>query len=243
MYTTQIGRPEVIKDSYLRYFFILNKEIKFDSKSLSSLRSLYDSSDRHYHNNEHINQCLFHLNDFFLNNNTRQFLKLTSSDKKRLWRIVYVSILYHDIVYNPYDRFNELNSAELFLSDGIKWLNSDDTTAVYNTILMTARHLHEFSDSELKLYEALMLDIDLAGFADGLRNDDLTIRQEFKHIDDYTYYSNRRNFLQCLINKRRIYYTDFFKTKYEESARQNIINKIYHCDEMIAGLKNEHSNK
>lgn len=222
-----------MKDSYIRYFTILSKEIKIDIDKMASIVSIYNSPDRHYHNFEHINHCLSKLKEFFLYNSSNQFLKLSSSDKKKLWRIVYMAILYHDIIYNPFDDLNELNSAEFFLKEKFTWLNETDINAIYDCIMLTSKHLSDFDSKDLTLYEALMLDIDLSGFYDSFRDDSLLIRREYFFIEGKQYYTNRKKFLEKLLNKDRIYYTDYFFNKCEIKARENIKKQIAETEKIL----------
>ena len=59
---------------------------------------MYQEKHRAYHNLEHVNDCLNQLDNF----------ESEITDK----HIIEMAIWYHDIIYNPYGKNNELKSAE-----------------------------------------------------------------------------------------------------------------------------------
>ena len=69
------------------------------------------------------------------------------------------------------------------------------------------------------------MDIDLSSFGedwpDFLR-DTLNVRNEQAHVPDAIYYPGHAKFLKMLLDRPRIFYTDFFHERYEQSARRNI---------------------
>jgi predicted metal-dependent HD superfamily phosphohydrolase len=70
-----------------------------------------------------------------------------------------------------------------------------------------------------------MVDIDLSSFgshwSEFLR-DTRNVRKEQTHVPDAVYYPAHARFLKMLLNRSRIFHTDFFHERYEESARRNI---------------------
>lgn len=51
------------------------------------------------------------------------------------------------------------------------------------------------------------------------------IRQEYLHIPYTTYSILRKEFVNKMLSRDSIYYTDYFKNKYESKARENL-NKL-----------------
>jgi predicted metal-dependent HD superfamily phosphohydrolase len=73
--------------------------------------------------------------------------------------------------------------------------------------------------------ESYMVDIDLSSFgqqwSDFIR-DTHNVRKEQTDVPDAIYYPAHAKFLRMLLDRPRIFYTDFFFDCYEETARCNI---------------------
>jgi predicted metal-dependent HD superfamily phosphohydrolase len=52
------------------------------------------------------------------------------------------------------------------------------------------------------------------------------VRKEFSHLSDEEYIIRRKHFLGRFLERKKIYYTEFFRAKYEEKARENIRREI-----------------
>lgn len=186
-------------------------------QDIVNLTVLYSAPGRHYHNLDHINWCLAELEQcsthFGLSADEIEILK--------------IAIWWHDAVYNPYSKLNEVNSANLFhkncTDNFIDRMNKPKMHAIMDMILLTARHTSCLSLSNQ--LEQILLDIDLASLGYDhttfLRNNG-NIRKEYYFVDQETYCKASISFLQTMLEKKRIYYTDYFYDKYEQQARSNM---------------------
>lgn len=187
---------------------------------MAALTALYNSPDRHYHNLRHINRCLSYIED----NN------LIPWNHKN---VIEVAIWFHDAVYNPYSKYNEHHSANLFTkSDTYKELAVNglgEYQLIYDMIFATRLHTEDQSfdlyDGDEKLAIEYMLDIDLVGLADDYddyHNSAMFIRKEYYNTSIDNFIEGRKKFLQAMLDRKSIYYTDQFKTLYEDKARSNM---------------------
>lgn len=187
-------------------------------KEIALLSTLYAQSHRHYHDINHVNYCLGKLEEFKDNTSSSECPQLT-------YDIVERAIWWHDAVYNPFSSKNEENSSLLF-SD---YFNNVEETTLYEfnevnaAILATEHHIKD--QSNISYETQILLDIDLVGLASSwsrFMKNSKAIRKEFSHIDTDTFVKNHRAFFNTLLNRKRIYYTDYFHEKYEKIARDNI---------------------
>lgn len=183
-------------------------------QEMSMLTTLYTQPHRHYHNINHINDCLTELENY---------PGLSSENI----RIVEKAIWYHDAVYNPYSKNNEVNSAMLIPSG--YWM---DDNKVREIILATAKHSitqvakdKDGNETPLPLATQIMLDIDLAGFGkptpECLQNGE-NVRKEYYKTNDQDFFTGRLNFLRKIMQRKSLYYTDYFKEKYHAQSQENI---------------------
>lgn len=195
-------------------------------EALAVLVPLYNSPGRHYHDLDHIHYLLHKLTEF--NSETHS---LTQSQLN----ILMYSIWFHDAIYSPFpfaQDSNERQSALLFkhiFNEGkIKDLNFEEGEEVNYNIKMTEYHLTDLMAINTHgSTTKIMLDLDLVGFAKPFHlvyNDSAKIFREYEvlGLDLDTLLTNRIKFLQALLAKPRIFYTDYFYDKYEATARSNI---------------------
>ncbi len=181
-------------------------------REMSMLSTLYAQPHRHYHNINHINDCLVELENFYVD-------QFTYNDRM----VVEKAIWYHDAVYNPYSKENEVQSANLLPPNPF---GSVDKLA-YRAILATAKHLT--TQENLPLATQVMLDIDLSGFGKPFEicwKHAENIRKEYYHTNDIDFFKGRIDFLTTISQRESLYYTDFFKEKYHEQSRRNLEQEL-----------------
>jgi len=140
-----------------------------------------------------------------------------------------LAIWFHDSIFIPGYPKNEVKSA-LFLDSLMSpCLSEIEVNAAKKIVVDTAYHLEDpdYTDKE----SHLVMDLDMAGFAAGIKGfrvQNECIEKEFKSIgfDDDKFLSGRINFLEAILDKNRIYHTDYFYENFETIARQNIKNLI-----------------
>ncbi len=166
----------------------------------------YREPGRHYHGLTHVNHCLREFD------RVAELIEIPDATELALW--------FHDAVYVPGAKDNEQRSADLFNEFGGTDLSPILIEKVSGLILVTTHKQPPVKDDE-----SYVVDIDLSSFGEhwpDFVRDTLNVRMEQAHIPDTIYYANHAKFLKMLLDRPRIFHTDFFYQCYEESARQNI---------------------
>ena len=171
----------------------------------AELRRRYDEPFRQYHNLHHIQDCLR------LCDEVGPLLVDRDAVEVALW--------FHDAVYDRGASTNELRSAELFLtmSAGASFLFRH---RVCDHILAT-RHSTTVRDADRRF----LVDIDLSGFGapwDEFMRNGALLREECCDQDDIKYHFGQVAFLSRLQERRHFFATDYFRARYEGTARDNL---------------------
>jgi predicted metal-dependent HD superfamily phosphohydrolase len=147
-------------------------------------------------------------------------LQLTESSRLE----IELAIWFHDVVYDPLSKDNEVRSADLF-SDIAKRAGMDLRlqNTVRQMILATQKHElpADFDTHELRIF----LDIDLAILGanpNRFREYNESIRAEYSWVPTLIYNSKRKKVLKHFMDRETLYYTAEFRNRYETSARENI---------------------
>lgn len=175
--------------------------------AFANLYTAYTSPDRHYHNLEHIVQCLHELDA----------ARPLAADPAGLE----LAVFFHDVVYDATRADNEQQSAE----EAIRWLSAlgvaeSRCELVYGLILAT-RHDRPPTATDARL----IVDIDLTSLAvpwDDFLENTRRIRLEYAHIDDATFRAGRRAFLGRMLERPTLYQTAHFRQRCEAPARANL---------------------
>src|SRR6266851_2848459 len=178
-------------------------------------RRSYDSPWRFYHTWSHIASCLAQFAEHKFDNP----------------RTVLLALLYHDAVYVPGDKDNEIRSAEL-AERMLRFRSSvpeSERRSISRMILLTADH--HSADHRLTPDEAKLIDIDLSILGQAwpvYREYMQGVRREFCPgvTSDFKFRIGRRAFLEKLLRQRRIFLTDEMAGRLEVRARFNIGREI-----------------
>ena len=177
----------------------------------ASLLEKYTSSSRHYHDLNHIENCLMELDR----------VKKSAKDP----RLIELAIWFHDAVYDPERTDNEERSAEYAVNTlGELGLPEEPLKKVRDMIRATSHR-----EKALGLDTRLLLDIDLSILGKPekqYRHYMENIRKEYAYIPLEEYARHRIRFLRGLLERRSIYHTRSFRERYEESARRNMRHEI-----------------
>jgi predicted metal-dependent HD superfamily phosphohydrolase len=186
-----------------------------DSEVFRIARRSYDSPWRFYHTWKHITACL------------EQFAKQKFDNP----RAVLLALLYHDAVYVPGSKDNEIRSAELAermlrYRSGVP---ESERRSISRMILLTADH--HSADHRLTPDEAKVIDIDLGilGQAWPVYLEYMQgVRKEYclAVTSDFQFRIGRRAFLEKVLRQRRIFMTDQTANRLEVRARFNIGREI-----------------
>jgi len=136
------------------------------------------------------------------------------------------AIWYHDAVYNPLAKDNEEKSAEYAYNSLLKIkFGKRFAEKVKNLVLATKPGNYPLNDSDSRL----LADIDLSIFGKSTNEFDIyekNIRKEYQMIPDSRFKKGRIEILKSILQRPSVYYTDFFRKKYELSARKNLARSI-----------------
>lgn len=182
-------------------------------EELEYLTTMYSKPNRAYHNLNHIIDCLQKLNRL----NDSQPIEYKPEIELAFW--------FHDVIYDPYLKDNELKSAEsakLFLEK--QKTNNSTLYFIYDLIMATIHKIPPKNESE-----AIMMDIDISILGSSptiYKTYCDNIRKEYKMVPNFLYKRNRIKILEMFLNRKELYYTTNFKNQYETQARINIKNEI-----------------
>lgn len=193
-------------------------------ETMSQLSHLYSQAHRHYHNLNHINRCLSIAEE--LSEHSLSYRQKTE---------LITAIWFHDAVYNPWSKNNEVLSAELArLYCHRANINHNSIVAAIKATEYHTKdqkfHRDDSIDIDVIHY---MLDIDLVGLADPYTKYSEAgeyIRKEYSHLNNDEFYNGRHSFLTNMIKRKRIFYHDSFYESYEYKARENMkleLNQLY----------------
>ena len=174
------------------------------------LEQRYSESHRCYHTPDHIRHC---LREFDL---AAKLMDDADAVEMGLW--------FHDAIYDPRASDNELKSAELFTVWANGHMDADFRRRVYDLILIT---IHP--EQPRTLDQEFMVDIDLSSFGlpwPEFRRDSNAVRDEYGHMSDKQFYPAQIRFLRALLARPSFFFTEFFRNRYEETAKSNITRHI-----------------
>ncbi len=169
------------------------------------LRAAWSAEARHYHDLEHLADCLYELDTTGAND------------------IVELALWYHDAIYVAGAPDNEERSARLLLEDA-RTLHIPSTTAeAAATCIRATAHL-DGSPPTTPAAE-LTVDIDLAILGRSpLRFMDFeyAVAEEYAAVPAPLFFRARRKLLESLLARPAIYRTPALRSRYESTARSNI---------------------
>jgi predicted metal-dependent HD superfamily phosphohydrolase len=172
---------------------------------------LYAEPARGYHNLRHIDECLEEFDA------ARHLACQPTPVELALW--------FHDAIYDPRAHDNEERSAAL----ATQALSEAGCGAALlrdvRDLIMATKHLHAPADGDA----ALLADIDLSilGKPQARFQDfELGVRQEYAWVAESIFRLKRAEILELFLARVRIYSTDWFFSRYERTARENLIASV-----------------
>lgn len=189
-------------------WFELHRHYHFSEpqKVFNKLIAAYSEKQRAYHTLQHVYECLVLLESI------RSDLKDAYSVELALW--------FHDAVYDPQAKDNELKSAELFGRYMVQDLSVEIVEKIKRWIIATQKH--EAAD-ELDLQ--FLLDIDLAILAaspERFEEYEQQIQQEYAWVDPDVYSIKRKEVLAHFYQAEPLYQTEYFQQSLEPRAKENL---------------------
>ncbi|MEO0471634.1 MAG: hypothetical protein AAF206_18540 [Bacteroidota bacterium] len=185
-----------------------------DAESIfDQMNELYTAPRRAYHNWQHIAEMLNWLE------------KWKSALDGPIW--VEAAIWFHDVVYQPGEKDNEIKSARMAEKVGTQWgMPADQIQVVSDMILSTTTHQPQPDTADCRW----LLDLDLAILGAPVdRYDEYAtqIRAEYHSYPDQMYKAGRKMVLEAFLQKERLYFNDeMVELLLEAHARESIRREI-----------------
>jgi predicted metal-dependent HD superfamily phosphohydrolase len=172
-----------------------------EEELFDAIMDAYEEPDRAYHTEQHIEECLLHLDGY---GGHEPEVELA------LW--------FHDIVYDPRAHDNEQRSAEW----AVRVLQEKPSLAetVKRLILVTRHHAVPAAPDE-----QLLTDIDLSILGappERFEDYERQIRREYNWVPEEIYRRERAKVLQKFRDRKFIYSTEYFRDLLEAQARRNL---------------------
>ena len=171
------------------------------------VHALYAEPARGYHNLRHIDDCLEEFDE----------VKHLAFDPTA----VELAIWFHDAVYDPRAQDNEERSAELAMQALSQAGCGKALQHNVRDLILATKHLRAPAEGDA----ALMADIDLSILGkppERFQDFERGVRQEYAWVPEELFRVKRAEILELFLARPRIYSTDWFFSKYERAARENL---------------------
>jgi predicted metal-dependent HD superfamily phosphohydrolase len=177
------------------------------SRSFDRLRDAYEEPGRYYHTAEHIGECLELLDQ------SRHLARRPDEIEAALW--------FHDAVYQPGSSLNEAESASLASETLTSGSAPPEVASRVADLVLETRHLAPPTNPEAQL----LCDIDLSILGreqSRFVQFEEQIRREYERVPEPLYRKARAEVLAAFLARPAIYQTEFFRDRYEATARSNL---------------------
>lgn len=169
------------------------------------LTAHYAEPHRKYHNLEHLDHCLAQFD--------------AAPDVVARADEVEMAIWFHDVIHQPGHLDNETCSAALF-RDAARGVMEESFIARVMALIEATTHRTPPSDPAAQF----LCDVDLSSFGMPWAvylEDTLNLMHEFRGTKE-AYYVAQRAFLEGLLERPRVFFTDVFHQRFETQARDNV---------------------
>lgn len=218
---------------------VTSKQIKdaIELKDLEKLYDLYNGTDRHYHNWNHVISMMDYLEEYVVENST---VPIFTNGVIR-------TILFHDAIYeiNTPHGSNEQLSGDMAFDSHWPLYSGRIDAGIFSRaicreeILLSAMHAIDVTKkgsiaSEISITNAheslLFLDIDLRSLAlpeKEFHEMSDNIMKEYAIVySEKEILQGRIEFFKKMLGKERIYYTDYFYDRFNSTAVRNMKSGI-----------------
>lgn len=215
------------------------------AETIQFLQIAYNENGRQYHNINHIKFLLAKLDTWLDHYNSNDLSQQKFDELSQIYKDTREAIWWHDAWYSIWDApgVNERESANLFNAfvnnKGVSDITEFSRQRIEKAILATADHLLDQDLKDEDIVTKLMLDVDLASFGgeyELVQYNSETVSKEYEPTgaSRLKLLQGRVAFLEKLEKRKNIFYTDFFREKYELNARVNINRSIMDAKVEIA---------
>jgi predicted metal-dependent HD superfamily phosphohydrolase len=170
----------------------------------------YSEPGRKYHTPDHLDKLTAELK--------------AVKEHIREWETVVCSIAYHDIIYNVFSSDNEEQSAAYAYVVLKNVLTDQQLQRCQHQILATKHHKPD-SDVDTNYFTDADLSI-LGESPEQYRVYAAAVRAEYGAFADIIYNAGRKKVLKAFLERKSIYKTQHFQSKYEKQARTNIKEEL-----------------
>lgn len=171
------------------------------------LKEAYSEPHRAYHNLQHIQECL----------DTLEAAKSLASSPE----VLALAIWFHDFVYDTHRADNEEQSAALLQKVADEQGIADSLANGACELVLATKSHSGTGHPDI----ALMIDIDLkilGETSERFTEYEQQIRREYEWVPRDVFASKRAEILERFLERPFIYNTDFFRARYEATARLNL---------------------
>ena len=176
-----------------------------------TLNNLYSQPHRFYHNLTHIDHCLKGLS----------CVKSIAEDFDSLE----LAIWYHDAIYDTHRKDNEIKSAELAKKICERNYFTENFTAKVYGLIIHMDHIIEPNNLDAKILNDVDLSI-LGQERDIFKKYEDNIKKEYIWVPSDIFKIKRRKILQHFLDRDSVYFTTYFRNKYEKKAEINLQKSI-----------------
>lgn len=196
-----------LKERFTQNCFKFSQDQNLIEHLWLEIEKKYTEKGRYYHNLQHLENMFSELDR--VKGNIIRFTNIN------------FSVFYHDVIYDASSKSNEEKSAKMAQTRLTQInLNESDIDKIFNQILATKAH-QKSEDNDINY----LLDADLSILGkDSETYIEYTkkIRKEYSIYPDFLYKPGRKKVLQHFLILENIFKTEYFKTRYEEQAKENI---------------------
>jgi predicted metal-dependent HD superfamily phosphohydrolase len=177
----------------------------------SELAAAYDGAGRHYHDLRHVLHCLRMLDA------VRGQCEDADAVEAAIW--------FHDVVYDATRPDNEARSADLAERQLRAMGAAEPFVVKVHDLILDTRHTAAPTSSDGRW----LVDIDLSilgAMPSEYDAYDQAIRREYAHVPEEGYRVGRSSVLRSFLARPAIYSTEYFRQRYEATARENLARSI-----------------
>ncbi len=171
----------------------------------------YSEEHRAYHNAEHIAYCLDELD------HVPDLTKQPQEVETALW--------FHDAVYDTHASDNEEKSAAWARQALLASNCPAESIARICDLILTTKHDKPPIENDTQL----IADIDLSSLGQPeseFLNNERKIRNEYQWMPEKIYQEERGKILKAFLQRKRIYFMDYFEVLYGIQARKNLADAL-----------------
>ena len=175
------------------------------------LSTRYGEPHRAYHTLRHVAHCLDEFEE------VRALARNPVAVEMALW--------YHDVVYDPRAKDNEERSAGIASAAAVAMGLPAATGLRVADLVRVSTHTGLAPDPDAQLFADVDLSV-LGRPAEAFDEYERQIRVEYAWVPEPAFRTARAAILKSFLDRPSIYGSEFFRRKYEESARRNLSSSL-----------------